>query len=163
MALHKDLIDSELHEMKGAAGASVDTVPVSNGSGSTTFKKLTKDSLDTSSIKDTNKIYVSVLIEDTATAFEKFIPVPFDCTMTEVSGTIATAPATDLTILFYNTGSVSSFSSLSFPSAGTLPMYTSSAILSSNSFFSGDYVRITNASGVATSGAVTLVLLFTLS
>lgn len=37
---HKDIPDSERHELKGASTAIVGSVPVSNGSGGTTFQKL---------------------------------------------------------------------------------------------------------------------------
>lgn len=37
---HKDIIDSERHELKGASTALVGTVPVSNGSGGTSFQKI---------------------------------------------------------------------------------------------------------------------------
>lgn len=37
---HKDIIDSERHELKGASTALVGTVPVSNGGGGTSFQKI---------------------------------------------------------------------------------------------------------------------------
>lgn len=37
---HRDIQDSELHELKGAAGAIIGSVPVANGLGATSFQKL---------------------------------------------------------------------------------------------------------------------------
>lgn len=37
---HKNIVDSELHEMKGAASALVGSVPVASGTGTTTFQKV---------------------------------------------------------------------------------------------------------------------------
>lgn len=162
MALHKDLTDSDLHELKGASGASADMIPVADGAGSTTFKKLTIDSIDTTSIKDTNKIYLSVLLDSPAAAFDKYIPIPFNCTLDEVSGVTSAQPSSDLTIVFYNTAEPSSIGSITFASTGTVPMYSATSISSGNSITSGGYIKLSN-SGVSTSGSVTLVFLLTLT
>lgn len=42
---HSTLTGSDLHELKGAAAAAVNTLPIANGSGSTAFSKLTASNL----------------------------------------------------------------------------------------------------------------------
>ena len=162
MAVHKNLGDSELHEMKGAAGASVDQVPVANGSGGTTFKKLTKDSLDTSSIKDTNRIYLTLTVASPLSTFTYYVPVPFDCTISSVSGTVASAPNTGMTVSIYNTAETSPSCSLSFTTSGTIPQYTTTTSISYGTISAGGYIKVTNSAGVTACGSLTLVFLLTM-
>ena len=76
MALHKDLVEGELHEVKGASTASADQVLVSNGTGSTTFKKITTSNIDLTNIKNLNKSYLSFIIIDPYVAFDIYLPIP---------------------------------------------------------------------------------------
>ena len=53
---HSTLTGSDLHEPKGYATASADTVYVADGAGSGTQQKIAAGQINTSSIKNVNKV-----------------------------------------------------------------------------------------------------------
>ena len=73
---HKDLTGASLHEPKGVAAASAHTVYVANGSGSGTWEKVDKDSINTSSIKNNNFIPLTFEFEDISTARSAWLVCP---------------------------------------------------------------------------------------
>lgn len=98
MPQHSALTGSDLHEPKGAAGASVGTVYVADGSGSGTWEKVNADSIDTSSIFNTNTYFTTHVIDDVSTATTIYIPTTRAVTITAVTsvlhGAITIADAT---------------------------------------------------------------------
>ena len=92
---HSVLTGSDLHEVKGASSASADTVMVADGAGSTVFEKITSDSIDSTSIFNTNKFLLSFTFTDVSTARTMYIPIPYGCTVVKawsaLDATIATA------------------------------------------------------------------------
>jgi hypothetical protein len=88
---HKDLTGVALHESKGVAAASANTVYVANGSGSGTWEKVDKDAVNTSSIKDLNKIYLTYTIPDISTAGSHFVVTPIAGDIAKIFSTINNA------------------------------------------------------------------------
>lgn len=88
---HKDLTGVSLHESKGVAAASANTVYVANGSGSGTWEKVDKDAVNTSSIKDLNKIYLTYTIPDISTAGSHFVVTPIAGDIAKIFSTINNA------------------------------------------------------------------------
>lgn len=80
MALHANLTGADLHEPKGAASASANTVYVADGAGSGTWEKITLDSLDTTSVQNPNTIYLEGVLADVSTGSSILIPAPDNCT-----------------------------------------------------------------------------------
>lgn len=72
---HVDITDPDIHEIKGAAAASANTVPIANGSGGTAFAKIDVDNIDTSSIFNTNQYYLQAVIDDISTAGSIYVPI----------------------------------------------------------------------------------------
>ena len=108
---HVDITDPNIHEPKGAAGASVNTVYVANGSGSGTWRKITdadvdqgnlqqfvQDSLDQGDIEFTGKFYMTGVITDVSAVSSRIIPLIEDCMVLGarfvLGGAITTANAT---------------------------------------------------------------------
>lgn len=161
MPRHKDLTEVDLHELKGAAAASANTVPVANGSGSTVFQKIGAAQINTSDIKNVNTAVLQLLKEAPATAFTAYVPIPIAATLVGVIGTLDSAPAANLTVNVYN--DVTLLSTLVFPSAGSVP-FTQVGVVSGvgNTFSAGTSVKVANPSTVASAGALRLTFSFTL-
>lgn len=83
---HSSLADSQLHECKGAASATINTVPVSDGAGSTSWAQAP------------HRVIMSVTIDDISTADTVYLPAGLTGTIekvyTSIDGAIATADAT---------------------------------------------------------------------
>ena len=65
---HSTLTGSDLHEPKGVAAATADTVYVADGSGSGTHQRIAAGQINTSSIKNVNKVFVTHVIDNISTA-----------------------------------------------------------------------------------------------
>ena len=93
MANHADLADAQLHELKGAAGASSGTVPVSNGSGSHTWTNMSVSNL--SGLNNANLVYIQARIPDISTADIIYVPCPLAGDIVKVITVLESAIATD--------------------------------------------------------------------
>jgi hypothetical protein len=101
MTQHSGLTGSDLHEPKGASGASINTAYFSDGAASGAWAKVNTDKIDQSSVLNVNKLWIFGFITDISTAQTIYIPVPRAVTIqkviTIIEGTIATADA-DITL-----------------------------------------------------------------
>ena len=88
---HKDLTGASLHESKGVASASAHNVYVANGSGSGTWEKIDKDAINTSSVKNLNKSYLTYTIPDISTAGSHFVVTPIAGDINKIFSTINNA------------------------------------------------------------------------
>jgi len=162
MSVHKDLTETDLHELKGASTATSGQVPVSNGSGSTVFSKINKDSIDTNSIKNINVCSTSFLIDSTTGVFTKYLPITKDCTLVRVSATCSAAPSAN-TQLDVKTSGGSSMASLSILAADSIPtFYTTTTILNS-AITAGSIIQINHPNVGTTVGPTVLIFEFALS
>lgn len=143
MALHSSLAEAELHENKGVSTAANNTVATSNGSGATVWEKIATDHINTSSIFNINKAYVTLVIPDVSTASTVYFYVPFAGTLATVGTVLESAiTAADSTINVKNNGG---------SSAGTITIaHTGSAAgdidsltpVSNNTFTAGQRLSI---------------------
>ena len=74
MAAHSTLTTTELHEPKGAAAASANTVYVADGAASGAWAKIDSDNIDTASIFNINSFEISKTLADVSTAETMYIP-----------------------------------------------------------------------------------------
>lgn len=160
MVAHSALTGSDLHEPKGAAAASANEVLTADGSGGTAWNKITNNNIDTASIFNTNKFTLTVEKEDPSGTFSLWVPVPWTCTLTRVYAALTSAPSATLTIDVYN-GSASLIDSLSWTSGASAGDRDSFNAASNNLFTAGGVVRIRNSTGIASAGALVVVLEFT--
>jgi len=97
---HNALTGASLHEPKGVAAASIDTLYAANGAGSGTHRKVTHASMDKTSVKNVNLIYLPYELVDVSTAGSTWLPCPLAGKITRIwsilHGAIATADV-DLT------------------------------------------------------------------
>lgn len=144
MALHSTLTGSDLHENKGAAAASDNTV-ASATSGATVWRKVNANMLDTAAIFDTNKETLFAQIIDIGTAQNIYIPLPYACTLTAVvtvlGGALTTANST-LTLTKNGSGSIGTITITQSGSAeGDIDSLTP---VTNNTFAANDYIKIAN-------------------
>lgn len=81
---HNALTGASLHEPKGVAAASANTVYSASGAGSGTWQKINTNNIDTSSIKQINKRYLTYTIDDLNTAASYFMVVPVAASVTKI-------------------------------------------------------------------------------
>ena len=153
MALHSALTGAELHEPKGASGASANTVYVSDGAGSGAWAKVDSDNIDTTSILNTNKYKLLVVVEDlSSTATEAFIVFPEACTVTKISSVLSGAITTTDAVITFTKQSVSSLGTITIAQSGSAEGDVDSLTPASNNTFTSDqYLKI--AVTTATTGA----------
>jgi len=92
---HSALTGASLHEPKGVAAAAVDTVYAADGAGSGTHRKITHASMDKTSVKNVNLIYLVYELVDISTAGSTWLAIPLAGKVTKIfsviDGAIATA------------------------------------------------------------------------
>lgn len=163
MPVHNTLAEAELHENKGVASASNNTVATASSS-ATVWQKVNSSMIDTSSIFDTNKQYIYLDITDVSTAETCYIVIPFAGTLTEVftilDGAITVA---DSTVTVRNNAGLS---------AGTIVVaFTGSAAgdidtlvpTSNNTFTKGQRLSVATDGASTTAARLKVSLLFTVT
>lgn len=164
MTAHSSLTGADLHEPKGAATAATHTVYVADGSGSGAWVKIDADNIDTTSIKNSNKVIMNVTIPDVSAADVLLVPVPFAATLTRVSGTLSAAIATaDTTLTLTNNGSaaIGTFTvAFSGSAEGDFYQLTPS---SNNTFVANTYLKIVCDGASTNTARFTMTLEFTMT
>jgi hypothetical protein len=165
MPSHQNLTGSDLHEPKGAATASVNTTIIADGIGGTSWAKIGSSNINTSSIKNTNKLYLTVQFDDISTA--DFILVPCQQACTFVSAVVILNNAitgTDSIVTFTNSTGPVSVGTLTITQSGSAEgsrfTFTASA---NNSFSAGSYLKIATDGASSTTAKATVFLNFTLT
>lgn len=153
MVLHSSLTSTELHEPKGADAAAANTVYVFDGAGSGAAAKIDADNIDTSSIFNTNKYKIVLVIEDlSTTASEAFVVFPEACTVTEITTVLSGAVSGTDAILTFTKQSVSSLGTVTIAQSGSAEGDVDSLTPASNNTFTADqYLKV--AVTQATTGA----------
>src|SRR5882757_555605 len=95
MAVHASLTGADLHESKGVAAASAGTIAVANGSGGTTFKKITTTEIDNTSVISVNERYAYGVLADVSTASSVLIAIPVNATITGIEYVLGNAITID--------------------------------------------------------------------
>ncbi len=121
MAEHADLTDPELHEPKGIAAASADTVYVADGAGTGTWQKVAVDQidyadlttelqadLDDASLEVNGKFFLHITIADISTASSVIVPLRDNATFIGATSTLGGAiTVADANIAFKNSAGAS--------------------------------------------------------
>lgn len=165
MPLHKDLVDSDLHEPKGASSASLGTVYVSNGTGSGTWTKVASSSIDETSIKNSNKFSLVTRVPDLANPSTVTIPIAQNCTLTKATSCITAAiSGADATLTFSRAGAATIGTIIIDDSGSGEGILDTISTPVNNVFTAPSYLKITGDGGPSggTSDAY-VVLEFTLN
>lgn len=164
MALHQNLTGSDLHQPKGADTASANTLLMANGSGSTSWAKITASNIDTT-IKNINKYVLTAQIDDVSTADFLLIPCPDACTFNKATFILNTGiTGTDSTVTFVNSTGPTTVGTLTITQSGSAEGSRFTFTASSNNTFSaGTYLKISTDGASSTASKAILYLNFTLS
>lgn len=132
MAEHNVLTDPEIHEVKGAAAATVGQVPVADGAGAAAFQKIGTSELDTTELFQTNIQSITFKLTDISTAASHWMVFPHAADIKKIysvidgaitvadcglSFEIATVPITSGGITITQSGSAAGDVDSSTPSA----------------------------------------------
>ena len=158
MALHKDLTGADLHEPKGVASASVDTVYVADGSGSGVWKKIETDSLDTSSVLNANKSLLSILFIDIGTAGSQYLVIPKNATLTKIWVTPQVATATSNTVLTIRNDAGTSMGTITVTTGAAAGSIFSLTPASNNTFTAGQKLQIETDGGTSSTSNASFTL-----
>jgi len=162
MVAHASLTGAELHEPKGAASASADTVYVANGSGSGAWSKIDSGNIDTSSIFTTNKITFAAWFPDISTASSVYIPIPVACTINTVYTCLQAAITTANATLTVRNNSDTSMGTITVTQSGSAAGDVDSVTpASNNTFTAGQRMRIQSDGASDTTAAVTVIIVAT--
>lgn len=163
MPLHKDLSGSELHENKGVASASDDTVATAE-SGVTVWKKVNEDMLDNASIFMTNKLVLSAVIDDVSTASSIYIPIPFACTVEEVYAALGAAITGADAVVSIKNSAGSSMGTLTVAYSGSAAGdIVSTSPSSNNTFTAGTKLQIDTDGGSTGTAKLQIVIVATVT
>lgn len=103
---HNALTGASLHEPKGVAAASVDTLYAADGAGSGTHRKVTADSMDKTNVKNVNLVYLTYELVDISTAKSTWLPCPLAGKITRIWSVIDGAIGTADCILTFEIATV---------------------------------------------------------
>jgi Mg2+/citrate symporter len=163
MPEHADITDPDLHECKGAAAASVNTVPQADGAGSTTWGLIGTANLDTTELFNTNKFQLTVSFPDVSTADTILVSLPFACTLNRATTILNNAiTVADAVVTFINSTGPSTIGSVTVAQSGSAEgdkdTLTAAA---NNSFTAGTHLKITTDGGSTTTAKLLILLEFT--
>lgn len=159
---HSTLTGSDLHEPKGAASASANTLYVADGSGSGSWLKITSANLDLTSLFNVNVFHVSVPFLDIGTAGSIWVPVPHAAILNSVVCILQGAAATTDTILTVANTALSTIGTITVAFSGSAGGDVDTLTASVNNTFSANtFVRITSDGGASNAVRAELVLTFT--
>lgn len=160
MAVHANLTGANLHEPKGVASASADTVYVADGAGSGTWKKVTKDSIDATDIFGINEFTMTFFYDDMGTAGSRYVALPYACTVTQIYTCIQAAIAGADNIFTFRNTAGSSMGTITVTQSGSAAGDVDSlAPASNNTFSAGTFMKIDSNGGDSgtTSAYITLI------
>lgn len=164
MALHKDLTGTDLHEPKGAAAASANTVYVADGAGSGTWSQVPSSAIG-SSVKNINKMQLLVRVEDLVNAAVVVVPIVQNCTLTNATSTITAAFTGADAVLTLSRAGASTIGTITIDDTGSgegiIDTITAPA---NNTFTAPTYLKIASDGGPSGGTSDAYVLLeFTLT
>lgn len=156
---HSSMTGSDLHEPKGVASASTNQVYVSNGSGSGTWQKIGVSQIDTSSIKNANKEFLNLFLDDIGVAGSHYIVSPIDATITKAYSVIGTTLAGSNTLIQLAINGVDVTNGLititsSGSAAGDVDSCTPTG---NNTVTAGQAIKVTTDGGTSTAGAHAMI------
>jgi hypothetical protein len=162
MVAHASLTGANLHEPKGAASASADTVYVADGAGSGSWVKIDSANLDATSLLTTNKLVFSTILTDVSTASSVYVPIPVACTINRVETCLQAAITTgDATVTVRN-NTDTSMGTITVTQAGSAAGDVDTlSPASNNTFTAGQRMRIQTDGSSDTTAALVIVIIAT--
>jgi hypothetical protein len=162
MVAHASLTGADLHEPKGVASASADTVYVANGAGSGTWEKISADSIDSTSVKNVNKFQYLYRFEDIGTVKSVYLPIKNACTLTSVTVISQSTPTTASTVLTFKNNGSSTIGTVTVTTAAAPATFTMSSPVNT-ALSANTYLQIDTDGGAANTPDVMILIEFTLT
>jgi len=143
MPEHVDIVDPEIHEPKGVAAASDNTV-MQASSGASTWAKVGSSNINTSSIFNTNKYHIYTYLTDVSTADFILVPIPVSSTLTRVTTILHAAITTpDSTVTLTNSTGPATVGTITIAFTGSAEGDIDTLTpASNNTFAAGTYLKI---------------------
>ena len=163
MPLHSALTGAELHEPKGVASASVDTVYVASGAGTGTWQKVGSSQINSSSVLNLNKAVLTFTYDDVGTAGSQFVPMPAACTVNKITAVIQTIPTTNNTVLTIRNDAGTSMGTITILAAAAAGSVGTLSPSSNNTFTADTKLQIDTDGGAANNPDVTFAISYTLT
>lgn len=163
MVAHKNLSGTDLHETKGVSGASINTVHYCSTPGTSGWKKVDTDLIDSTSVKNINKFSISLYHPDGGTAMNMKVPLLRNCRITAANAAVNNSVSgASLVITIANPdGTMGTLTFTTSAVDGTV--VNVSSVASNNTFDAGETLRITSSvAGVTTSAEVWITVEFEL-
>lgn len=163
MTAHADLTGTSLHENKGVDVAADHYVATAFGA-ATVWKLLTIDNMDTSSIFNLNKAYLTITLPDVSTASKVWLVVPFAGTLTKVDSALgATITGAD-SVVTVRDNAGNSAGNFTVAQSGSLPGDVDSlSPVGNNTFTAGQKLSIETDGASTGLAAIHLTLTFTIT
>lgn len=163
MPEHVAITDPNIHECKGAAGASSNTVLQATGAGASTWAKIGTSNINTSSIFNTNKHWVTVDLPDVSTPDFVLVPIPVACTLTKITTILHTAiTVANSTLTITNSVGPSTLGTIIITQAGSAEGDIDSLTPAiNNTFAAGTFCKIATDGASTTVSKLTIFLEFT--
>lgn len=159
MPLHSSLTGVDLHENKGVAGASNDTVAVAN-TGATVWQKITSANINAASVKNVNKYFTTVRFADISTAEILYVPVSQGSKLLKATLVLSTAiTLANSTVTFKTLAGVSLGTGITVNFSGSAAGDVYTFTPSSNDTFATNAVLRVETDGASTTVAPVLVTL----
>ena len=164
MTAHNALADSELHELKGAASAAVGTIPTSDGAGASNWQKVEEASIDTSSIFNVNRAYLTTIYHDIDTSGSQSVYIPFNGTLTQIGTVLGAAISGSDNTMTFKDNAGSSMGTITVAQSGSAIGDIDTLSPASNNTFIAGQRLIIETNGSSTGAAkLYITLTFTIT
>lgn len=154
MPAHSSLTGADLHEPKGVASASANTVYVANGSGSGSWVKVGTSQLNTSTVFDTNQETYGYRYVDIGTAGSKFMAISRAMVVNKIVVVLDLLTATANTILTFKNNAGVSMGTVTIPTGSTAGTVFTLSPASNNTFTADTKLQIDTDGGTSTASDV---------
>ena len=157
MPEHRDLTGAALHESKGVDSASVNTVYVANGAGSGAWSKLPAAAVDTATILNINKQYVTMTYPDIGTAGSRYLAILRTLKINKITAVPQSVPATTATVLTIRNDAGTSMGTITIPIGAVAGSQYSLSPASNNTFVANTKLQVETDGGTPTANVEALL------
>lgn len=150
MALHATLTGADLHEPKGVAAASANTVYVANGSGSGTWSKVGASSVETGTVKNLNKEQMFGAYTDIGTAGSRYLGFAKPVKVDKIVAVIQSATSGADTVLTFKNNSGLTMGTITVPNGAPAGALYALSPTINNDFLTETRIQIDSDGGTST-------------
>lgn len=162
--LHSAITDTlGIHESKGVSTAGANRVYVANGSGSGSWVQLPASALDTSTIFNTNKQFLTIPLIGLSSAHSEMLLLPEACTVTSISGILTAAVTTVAPVITCTHNGSSAMGTFTLTVPGTAGDRYNINSPTNNTMAANDYIQFTVNGGTTGTANFIVVVKITLT